>query len=920
MQFQGKALAPTGNDPQAAHPAFAAAARDKITLLSAPEDYLLTEGLAEALRREGRRPLWLRLSPHDRDPGAFLASLAAAAQRSRHDAARATLDLMRARPGPVYGWPPLFAQLAADLTASLADGALVLENVHHTWAGTGTFALFSTEMLPRLADVAPCVLLASGSPPRGALGDCALRSGPELRTPPSVVLGVLDECASALPGRVRDRAAALIAGQPAVLAGLRATGAGDHHDLRGVFERARCEDELLTGLAEVLLINADRDGRRALGLALRTKYTHPAKAETAMGGNLLPAGPWLQALEDNWARVRACWSRPLRAALGQQAMPGRETLHRAADWLLQASAGEHAIPLYLELGDHECAARAIADQAEILMDLGQWLTLERWLARLPARVLATHPVLGYARADIAAARNDSRTARRLFDTAAAQFSARGDTDRACRSMLAASAMAADAGDLAAARARAHAAGSLADEACLTAMQMWAAWQEGRVALVDGDTDDALMLFARAVATPSDDSAAEPIRVAGQIATRVDDLRRRRESYREAEAILGDAEDQAITELLASVRLAGRRDDGLRGVDGWSRAPAPLKMPGLGEAARSWGTRNGGSWTRLRRALLPNRDSGDRPPLHQGNGASRAPRRDSPCGGESLIAPPRPAAQGAVLRGVGATAAGLVAVTSRGAQRTELAVHLLGPLCVTVNDVPVEDWSSGRCRSLLGYLLTHREPYLPREVLMEVFWPESEPAASRNNLNVAIHGLRRMLRKATDVQVIVYAGGVYRLHSDVHLWLDVEEFDRRVDHGRRLETAGEFDRATEEYEYAAGLYRGDFLADDPYEDWAALDRERLRLAYLDALGRLSNLHFDAGRYAACASLCQRIIERDPCREDAHRRLMRCHNRQGHPHLALMQYRACVRALTEELGVEPDPATAELHDQIRRHEPI
>ena len=64
----------------------------------------------------------------------------------------------------------------------------------------------------------------------------------------------------------------------------------------------------------------------------------------------------------------------------------------------------------------------------------------------------------------------------------------------------------------------------------------------------------------------------------------------------------------------------------------------------------------------------------------------------------------------------------------------------------------------------------------------------------------------------------------------------------------------------------------------------------------------------------------VDERDPCREDAHRRLMRCYSRQGQPHLALVQYRASVRALAAELGVGPDPATAELHERIRRHEAV
>ena len=123
-----------------------------------------------------------------------------------------------------------------------------------------------------------------------------------------------------------------------------------------------------------------------------------------------------------------------------------------------------------------------------------------------------------------------------------------------------------------------------------------------------------------------------------------------------------------------------------------------------------------------------------------------------------------------------------------------------------------------------------------------------------------------------------------------------------------------------YEFAASLYRGDFMSDDPYEDWAALTRERLRLTYLDALGRLSELYFNAGHYTVCASLCLRIIERDPCREDAHRRLMRCYSRQGLSHLALMQYRMCRQALADELGVEADPATTELYQHIRGHERV
>jgi DNA-binding SARP family transcriptional activator len=252
--------------------------------------------------------------------------------------------------------------------------------------------------------------------------------------------------------------------------------------------------------------------------------------------------------------------------------------------------------------------------------------------------------------------------------------------------------------------------------------------------------------------------------------------------------------------------------------------------------------------------------------------------------------------------------------------TDLTVHLLGPLRVTLADRLVESWPSGRGRAIFKYLLAHRGQSIPRDVLMDLFWPDAAPEAARNNLNVAVHGLRQALKAASEQQIVLFQDSAYRLNPELTVWVDVEAFERHVATGRQLEATGQLAAATAEYEVATGLYQGDFLADDPYEEWPVLTRERLRVAYLDTLDRLAQLYFSQGQYAACAALCQRTLAYDNCREDAHCLLMRCYSRQGQQNLALRQYQACVEALRAELDVEPAPTTVDLYGRIRRRERV
>ena len=249
----------------------------------------------------------------------------------------------------------------------------------------------------------------------------------------------------------------------------------------------------------------------------------------------------------------------------------------------------------------------------------------------------------------------------------------------------------------------------------------------------------------------------------------------------------------------------------------------------------------------------------------------------------------------------------------------VAVHMLGAFSLTIQGLTLK-LPSSRGLSLFKYLLLHHKQNTSREVLMDIFWPEAEPELARNNLNVAMHNLRKAIFNITDLPIIIYEGGAYSLAPGLQLWLDVEEFERCVKAGQRLEARNQLTAAVTEYEAAISLYQGDFLEQNPYEEWTILDRERLRITYLDTLDRLSQIYFEEERYSACRSACQLILMRDPCREDAHCLLMRCYSRQGQHHLALRQYQTCAEALHGELQVEPAPETTQLYNRIRRREQV
>ncbi len=256
-----------------------------------------------------------------------------------------------------------------------------------------------------------------------------------------------------------------------------------------------------------------------------------------------------------------------------------------------------------------------------------------------------------------------------------------------------------------------------------------------------------------------------------------------------------------------------------------------------------------------------------------------------------------------------------------AQRPSLTIYYLSPFQVYLDETPVERWSNGKGKLIFKYLGTRHGQPVAKEILMEMFWPNAKPQAARNNLNVAICGLRHTLAKVNpEYSYVLYKDGCYLLNPELHVWTDHESFLGHFKAAQKYELQGKIESAFSEYRLANALYQQDFLTENLYEDWAEPISRELKNFHTTLLERLSLLYFDQRDYESCATVCRKALLADSCHEDFHRLLMRCYSRLGHTHLALRQYHYCKEALGRELNAAPGIETRRLYEQIRLGEAV
>ena len=251
-------------------------------------------------------------------------------------------------------------------------------------------------------------------------------------------------------------------------------------------------------------------------------------------------------------------------------------------------------------------------------------------------------------------------------------------------------------------------------------------------------------------------------------------------------------------------------------------------------------------------------------------------------------------------------------------RSELQVITLGRFQVEGPNGPINgDWLEQRPGQLLKYLVGERRRVVASDRIAEALWPEAGPEEARSRLRYYVHALRERLEPdrahRSPARFVVARRGAYCFETS-GVWIDADEFERETRAGLAAFDQGFLEPAAAHLNSAMRLYQGNFLAEDPYAEWALDERERLRELAGRALRAQVHIQVQMENLEAAADHARRLADMEPFDTDVQKLFIDLCLKRGRRSEAFRRYSVLRKRLLASFGQEPDFDLAELGRQV------
>ncbi len=241
---------------------------------------------------------------------------------------------------------------------------------------------------------------------------------------------------------------------------------------------------------------------------------------------------------------------------------------------------------------------------------------------------------------------------------------------------------------------------------------------------------------------------------------------------------------------------------------------------------------------------------------------------------------------ALAADTGSVAAGALKVTAQ-----PMAIALLGRFALTRGGRPVA-LAPGQSAQLVK-MVAVAGGRVQAEQVIESLWPEVEPSVGRNRLRTVLARLNEVVPEAVRRE-----GELLTLDDRVRV--DLVAFYEEARHAIALRH-GDATAAIAVARSAISRYRGDLLAEDPYEPWTEEPRANSRRTLLDLLDLCAREAAQRGDLDEARRMVERALEIAPFEDDHYLEVARIFCEHGRTGAALSVVRRA-RDVLAPLGID------------------
>lgn len=249
----------------------------------------------------------------------------------------------------------------------------------------------------------------------------------------------------------------------------------------------------------------------------------------------------------------------------------------------------------------------------------------------------------------------------------------------------------------------------------------------------------------------------------------------------------------------------------------------------------------------------------------------------------------------------------------------LQINLLGSFTIEKNGNCISDRNnrSRKMWALLAYLIYHHERQVSQNEIFSTVWNDDEKTDNPANvLKVMLHRTRALLNDLdTDLgkQWIVSGKGEYYLNSEIAYKLDIIEFEKEIELGRKQTDTS---KKLMHFQNAIALYKGDFLEKFVGDTWIIPIASYYHGLYVEVLEEMLQLYETAEQYNEIINLCQHVCSAEKYEESLYLYYMKALLAVEQYLPAAELYRNLREKLYAEFGVQPCEELQALFRQARQ----